>query len=338
MSNKPRDLGRIEAAGTPFQIGYRLGKEGCKSVHEHLLPSEIWQQVTEKAEAGKIQQMSRMVQEQFPRIWEELKGLAEGLELPLDQVVAWNCRGDLLASAPDGCTTVALPGDNPVVAHNEDGLPFFRGACFLADIRPDAGPAFTSFCYPGSIPGHTFAITETGMVQTVNNLRLEEAPFGMPRMVIGRAMLACSSLEGVLKMLHSIPTSGGFHVLLGQRSQEANMRLVSIEFGAGTLATKEISTPFAHANHALLIAKRQIVTESSRDRQKRAQDLLTEKDALPLAILRDIDGQGLPIRRDQPDDPDNENTLATGLFEFCKDKVKWTIYDTLSDDSFYTNR
>ena len=338
MSNKPRDLGRIEAAGTPFQIGYRLGNEGRKSVHEHLLSSEIWQQVMAKAEAGKVQQMSRMVQEQFPCIWEELEGLAEGLELPLDQVLAWNCRGDLLASVPDGCTTVALPGDYPIVAHNEDGLPFFRGACFLADIRPDEGPAFTSFCYPGSIPGHTFAITETGMVQTVNNLRLVEASCGMPRMVIGRAMLARSNIDCALEMLHSVPTSGGFHVLLGQRSPKVNMRLVSIEFGSGTLATKEISTPFAHANHALLIAKRQIVTESSRDRQMRAQDLLTEKDALPLAILRDTDGQGLPIRRDQPDDPDNENTLATGLFEFCEDKVKWTIYDTLSDDSFYTNR
>nr|WP_321482169.1 C45 family peptidase [uncultured Cohaesibacter sp.] len=338
MSNKPRDLGRIEAAGTPFQIGYRLGKQGLESVHRHLLSSNIWQQVILRAKGRNVQQMSLMVQEQFPRIWEELEGLAEGLELPLEHVVAWNSRGDLLASVPDGCTTVALPGANPVVAHNEDGLPFFRGACFVADVRPEDGPAYSSFCYPGSIPGHTFAVTETGMVQTVNNLRLIDAPLGIPRMVVGRAMLGCACIESVIEMLKTIPTCGGFHVLLGQRDPKSGMRLVTIEFGAGALETREISTPFAHANHALLLERSQIMTASSRDRQKRAQDLVSENRALPLAILRDTGGHGLPIRRDQPTDPDNENTLATGVFEFCEDKVKWTIYDTLSDDSFYTNR
>ena len=338
MSSKPHDLGRIDVTGTPHQIGYRLGIEGRDSVHRHLLSSDIWQQVTAEAHGGAVQKMSRLVQERFPHIWQELEGLAQGLGLPLDQVVAWNCRGDLLASVPDGCTTIALPGEKPVVAHNEDGLPFFRGACFIADVKPGDGPAFSSFCYPGSIPGHTFAVTETGMVQTVNNLRLVNAPLGVPRMVIGRAILTRSCPDSVIEMLQAIPTSGGFHMLLGKRDKEAGMCLVSLEFGSGAFATRQITTPFTHANHALLISGHQIVTASSRDRQTRAQDLLSQNKSLPLAILRDTGGNGLPIRRDQPDDPDDENTLATGVFEFCEDKVKWTIYDSLSDDSFYTSR
>lgn len=51
--------------------------------------------------------MRAEVQRHYPHIWQELEGLAQGLEATVDQVFAWNCRGDLVRSTSDGCTTVA---------------------------------------------------------------------------------------------------------------------------------------------------------------------------------------------------------------------------------------
>jgi len=42
--------------------------------------------------------MAAQTAKTFPRIMAELDGMAEGLDLPFDEIFAWNCRGDLLAS------------------------------------------------------------------------------------------------------------------------------------------------------------------------------------------------------------------------------------------------
>ena len=99
-------------------------------------------------------------------------GTRQGLEAPLDEVFAWNCRGDLVRSTSDGCTTVAgsTAEGELIIAHNEDGFPQLRSDCAIVSITPDDGLAFTSFAYPGSICGHTFAVNEKGVVNTVNKI------------------------------------------------------------------------------------------------------------------------------------------------------------------------
>src|SRR6056297_964422 len=117
------ELRQVTARGTPRQIGLTLGEAGRDAVHDLLTKVDYWQAVTDPANADKVQVMAENLRTLFPAIWEELRGLAEGLNLPLEQVVAWNCRGDLMSNVPDGCTTVQIPGDVPVIGHNEDGLP-----------------------------------------------------------------------------------------------------------------------------------------------------------------------------------------------------------------------
>lgn len=327
MSNEPRDLGWVTAGGSPHDIGRRLGRAGRAAVHRHLLGAPIWQRVTDPAHGPRLARMTASVRARFPAIWAEIEGLAEGLGLPVAQVMAWNCRGDLLASVPDGCTTVMLPGETPVLAHNEDGLPFFRGASFIADVTPDGAPGFRAFCYPGSIPGHTFAFTDAGLAQTVNNLRFTGVEADMPRMVLGRAVLAARDIGTALGVLGAHPNSGGFHFAL---SHVADRRILSVEFGAGEVSVREVTAPALHANHALHHAyglAHQIVTRSSGDRQVRGDTLIAAGTSDPLAILRDTGGPGLPIRRDAADDPDDENTLATALFRVTEDGIEWSIHD-----------
>lgn len=327
MSNKSNDLGWVTAAGNPRDIGRAIGVAGRAAVHRHLLRADIWRRVTDPAHGARLARMTAAVKARFPAIWAEIEGLAEGLDLPVAAVTAWNCRGDLLASVPDGCTTVLLPGPVPVLAHNEDGLPFFRGAAFIAEVAPVLAPAFRSFCYPGSIPGHTFAFTDAGLVQTVNNIRLTGVEAEVPRMVLGRAVLGAPGIDAALAILRAQPHSGGFHFAL---SQVADRRIVSVEFGGGEVSVVEITAPSVHANHALHQRRGiagQIVTASSRDRQARGEALLAAGERDPLAILRDTGGPGLPIRRDGADDPDDENTLATALFRVTQGGIEWSIHD-----------
>lgn len=331
---KAGDLGWVRAQGSPREIGRALGQTGRAAVQGQLVGSALWEAVTGAAHAPAVARMAQAVQSRFPKVWQEIEGLAEGLALPVAQVFAWNCRGDLLAHTPDGCTTVMLPGAVPVIAHNEDGLPGLRGLCFLAEVQPEAAPGFVAFCYPGSIPGHSFAVTKAGLVQAVNNIRLTGLRPDLPRMVLGRAVLGCEGLGDAIELLQYAP-SGGFHFAL---SHCRDRRLLSVEFGGGACSVVEVSAPAAHANHALHLPHAgQSVTQSSADRQARA-DILVGAGLGPLEVLRDAAGPGLPIRRDAVDDPDEENTHATAVMTVRPEGVEWAVYDAAVGGPAYHGR
>ena len=284
--------------------------------------------------------MTEMTNQLFPEIYAELKGLADGLELPFAQVFAWNCRGDLLREVFDGCTSVMLPARTPfdpiIIAHNEDGLPFFDKNCFIAQINGEKG--FFSFCYPGSIPGHTFALTNSGIAMAANNLRLTHIKPEIPRMVLGRALLSCETLNEARKLLKTAPMSGGFHYSLAQLGDK---RLVSLEFGGGAYSETIVETPSLHANHAILggeAHQQQVITKSSSDRQSRGDFLISASIDSPIDILRDKSADKLPIWRREPDDPDHENTLASVVFEVTNSEINWTIYSGASKYTLYESQ
>lgn len=331
MSTDARGLNYFEAGGMPYETGVQLGRFGAAIVHAYLVATPAWRSVTAFRADDRIVAMQRMVKEQTPACWLELEGLAHGLDLPFDDVFAWNCRGDVWAMAPDGCTTALLPGSEPAIAHNEDGDPGLRGHCALARVRPREGGAFTAFVYPGSIPGHTFAVTETGLVQTVNNIRSRAAGIGLPRMVLGRAVLACASLDDAIRTIETTARTGAFHFALAQRGDR---RLVSVEFTHARCSTMIVENPLCHANHLVhpaMAGEAQIVTGSSAARQRRSDAILRESGAEPpdpLRILWDEADADLPILRRQPDDPDGENTLATASIRVGADAVSWEVHDS----------
>ena len=318
----PSRLGWLEAAGGHRELGLALGRQGRAAVHGPLMATPLWREVTAAHHGPRVRRLLAATAARFPWVVEELEGLAEGLGLPLATVAAWNCRGDLLASVPDGCTTLVLPGPAPVIAHNEDGLPCLDGRCFLARLRPAGQPALLTFCYPGSLPGHTFSLTAAGLVVTINNLRLTGIEPELPRMALSRALLAQPDLAAALALLEAAPPGGGFHYTLAQAGLA---EVLSVEVGGGSVSCRRLSAPALHANHCLDLDLPQVITDSSRDRQRRGEALMAAGERDPLAVLGDTDGPGLPICRRAPDDPDEENTLATALFRLTPEGVAWQV-------------
>jgi len=325
MNGATDTIGRIGLAGGPDAIGVALGRAGRAAVAGVVTRSALWAQVTDPRHARALARMADATRALFPQVHDEIAALAEGLGLPVAQVLAWNARGDLLAASGDGCTTVQVPGPAPLIAHNEDGLPGLRGACFLADLHPAGAPGVMTFCYPGSIPGHSFAVTGAGLVITVNNLRLTGLKPEIPRMVLTRALLAAPDRAAAVALLRGAPPSGGFHLSLGQVGARD---IWSVSFGGGEVAVVEHQAAAAHANHARAggaALTRQTVTASSRDRLARALALLAQG-AAPLAILRDAGGPGLPIFRQAADDPDDENTLAQFQARIGAVGIDWQVH------------
>lgn len=327
------DLSFLKVAGRPFDAGQALGRFGAAAVQQHLLPTAAWATVMGWKRSARLAAMAALVHERFPGVWAELQGLASGLALPFEDVFAWNCRGDLWAMAPDGCTTVQLPGIAARrITHNEDGLPAFAGHCAIAECSIQGSLRFAAFVYPGSIAGHTFAATDAGLAVTVNNLRALGGEVGIPRMVLTRALLDCITLDDAVDLLRRHPRAGGFHLTLAHRHSPD---LLSVEFSSAACSARTVVAPAVHANHAVHAVVRdlpQCITGSSDHRQARGERLIDAALAAgqpvdPLALLADRADAQFPIHRDDLADADDENTLATADFFVRSTHIDWQVYE-----------
>ncbi|RDK03389.1 C45 family autoproteolytic acyltransferase/hydolase [Paraburkholderia lacunae] len=327
-----RELNLFQVAGEPYDIGYRLGELARPVFAEYMEQSGAWQAVRRWRGDPFVQKLRQASEAHFPALLAELEGMAAGLDCSADDIFLWNCRGELIHNAPDGCTTLAgAAGGTRFIAHNEDGDPYLRERCCLVQVQPAGKPGFVSFYYPGSLPGHTFAANRAGLVQAINNLRIRMPAAGVPRMILARAVLDATSLDEALQTLRSAPAASGFHHTLGCAG---DARLVSVEATVQRCSVQIVANLAGHANHLIhpgCDAEAQIVTDSSRDRQARVEHLLPAlasplKAAALLDVLHDRAPSGLPIYRDDPLDPDDENTLATALFAIGNTGVAMQVF------------
>lgn len=330
MSKQGWELHRI--AGEPYEIGHQLGELARPAFDAYMQQSAAWRDVQAWRGHAFVQHLRDAARVHCPDQLAELDGMAAGLGWRADDIFLWNCRGELVHNTPDGCTTfAAVRSDETLIAHNEDGDPFLLGKGLLVDIQPKGKPGFISFYYPGSLPGHTFAANRAGLVQAINNLRIRQPVTGVPRMILARAVLDQSTLDQAVELLRDTPRASGFHHTL---AAAGDRRVFSIEATAMRCSIERVERIAGHANHMIHAgceAEAQIVTDSSCDRQARVGVLLEQRgaqidgDAL-VDMLHDKAPTGLPIYRDDPSDPDGENTLATALFQLRDDGVALRVH------------
>ena len=331
-------LPRIDAAGDPFAIGLAIGRQGgeaFRSVVRNLGRFRALQSWRGSDRLAAIEATSRAA---FPDFMREIDGIAEGADAPFEDVFLWNCRGDMPGdkgfTGAQGCTDIMIPGDpdgglSAIIGHNEDDAADLADHCFIVSAKPEHGVAFTSFCGPGLLPGHTFGLNEKGVVQTINHIRPHDHQIGIGRHIIARAVLSSGSSDAVFDLLRRTDRAAGFHHNIGFAGAA---ELWSVEAPASGCAAVRVTAPVAHANHLMtdqMAPVEQTVAPSSRDRQARANALIAggaiERD--PLVLLSDTDGGDYPICRKTTGGVDKGYTLATSVFEIATDAVSWRVYD-----------
>ena len=335
---------RIRVKGDAFSIGFALGQATAACFCERTMRTEEFRALEARwRESDYLRTLESAARAAYPRFVRELEGIAEGAGQPFQTVFLWNCRGDLQlpahvsdatkSVAATGCTSILIPSDGnspAIIAHNEDGAAELLGACLWVEVEPDEGPTWSSFMYPGMLPGHTFGLNEFGLVQTINNIRAHDLRPGVPRQIICRAILEARDLGGALEILKRTDRASGFHHNLGEARTQ---RLVSVEAPASGCAVREATSPRAHANHLLdseFASLKQTITVSSTKRQEAADKMLAEGLLArgPEAVLFD---ETTPIHCDKDGRDDYAQTLATSVFALFPEKVDWRIYSSPDD-------
>ena len=335
-------LRALAAGGDAYAVGRALGEASAGALREVVPASGRFQALMrEWSGTDRLRSLESAARAVWPRYVREIEGIADGAGIAFDTVFLWNCRGDLPGGnnrarrmEASGGTTLMIPARGTrsgLIAHNEDDDPVLHGHCRIVDVRPDDGPGFVSFCSPGLLPGHAFAVNRAGLVQAVDDVGAEDHVIGVPRHLVSRAVLDCERLDTAVATIRDTPRAGGFHHGLGCAGDR---RILSIEAPASGCAVVVVSAPSVHANHLLderLAHAPRGIDPSSRCRQARAEALVAggavdEDD--PLCLLGDVGGS-LPIHRREKDAGDPGFTLATGVFRILEDGVDYEVLDDL---------
>lgn len=190
----------------------------------------------------------------FPEAIAELVALAAGAQVPVDDLLLLNHRGDLGAAAVEGCTDVVwCDRDRALLGHNEDGPPELDGRCRLLTLEIDGDPAITAWWYPGFLPSNTFTFNGAGLVSGVDHVAVARPAIAPGRALVARAAQRSRSLEEALRVLETTPSAGGFSYTLGQVG-EATIHTVEAAAGQTARASAGGRPVFSvHANHLTLL-------------------------------------------------------------------------------------
>ena len=339
---KEPNLRLLTAGGDAYAIGRALGAASVTALRDVLPATDRFRALMrEWRGTERVRALESAARVAWPRYVREIEGIADGAGVTFETVFLWNCRGDVPESSdrgrsPDaaGGTTVTIPsrGRCPaVIAHNADDEPETHGHCCIVEVLPDDAPGFVTFYSPGLVPGHAFAVNRAGLVQAINDVRPEERAIGVPRCLVGRAVLDCEGLDDAVASIRDTVRASGFHHSLGQAGDR---RLLSVEAPASGFSVLEVNGPRSHANHLLherFVDAPQVIDPSSRSRQTRSEALVAGgkgDDIDPLGVLGDV-GAGLPIRRREKDADDPGFTLATAVFRISETGVDYEVFDDL---------
>jgi len=317
-------------SGHNYEIGFEIGKKFRPQITDFLGKSKRLKSLRKVEKRNpRLQKLTDYGKRFFPQYMEEITGIADGSRSNLTDILLINCKYDLPGK---GCTTVVFrESDRIILAHNEDNTKDHMDNCYLLKVYPDNGIPFISFCYPGMIPGNSFAFNAYGMIITNNAMPTPDMRMGCPRHLIDRSQLEAKNMEDVIKRtLSQERASGGSFNIVSQGENRA----INIETTSQKHCVTEVVDTYLHTNHYVSrelssLEKDETSLRSSMSRYKIGSKLLSKvKEKTPqvaLDILASLEAKPYSVMR--IDKRVKVRTLFTTLFDVSYEKITLKVYE-----------
>ncbi|MBK8012814.1 MAG: hypothetical protein IPK13_15790 [Deltaproteobacteria bacterium] len=222
----------------------------------------------------------------FPRVFQELEGIAQGAGLSTEQAWALNnltdLRDVLAYRAPDegGCSAFVVPA--PASASGgvllgqtwdlaTDNMPYV----LVVDRRPDDAPRTLSMTLVGCLS--LIGLNSEGLAIGTTNLRTTDARPGLGYLDLIHQSLAQSTVEAAAGVIEGGPRAAAhFYYLADQDDRTALVECTATR--SRRLSAARLEAPEVHCNHVLCDTLSSLEAEtppgSSRARQARLSALL----------------------------------------------------------------
>lgn len=258
---------RIRVSGDAFERGFQYGsltrtqvRAGRDGYERNFANNGIdWAGACRIAE-----RYAEPIQQHFPEIWREIEGIAAGSELEVADILAMNCRTEIMwqqanldataAGTRSECTSFALAPERTettrtLVGQNWDWLVHSFDSVVLLEVEREDGPNYVTVVEAGLVA--KFSLNSHGFAVSVNTLATT-ADFdtrGIPFHILLRALADCRTTYDAVELLAGAPrASSGNYVVA-----TADGAILDIECEPGGIEGVHVLPAFdgqvTHANH-----------------------------------------------------------------------------------------
>jgi predicted choloylglycine hydrolase len=324
----------VQVRGSPAELGEALGAATRSRIATCLQRRKAWFEDLKAFaladRAARLDAFTRAAEARHPDVMAEIRGMARGAGRELDDLLVLNFHPELAAMKAQAtcgdCSTLHLVRDGAILlAHNEDDDDAYRDQMVILKASPNGKPSFVTLAYPGATPGNVPGMNGAGLVRTTNFIGAKEVKPGVPRYVIGRAVLSASTFEEAIRIATTKDGAYSFHLNLGAVKEK---RLLSLEVGPGGVSDRHETTNevYVHTNHFVLPATRSIAQQAYPSSQSRYEVLQRELGGLssPDALVRALSSHESitrpysPCRH--PEGSVRGRTVALALFDIVAGK------------------
>jgi isopenicillin-N N-acyltransferase-like protein len=292
----------VRVSGTHREMGRQIG-EACRKQVQHgvengrTLVADAYQQLELTWDGAQIQARKYIpfAQERYPQYVEEMIGIAEGANVPFEDVAVINAMEAVTMDALHltRCTSMAVNDDRTadghvLMAHNEDWVPEDEDDVFIIHATPKTEPPFLAMTYGGLLPNIGF--NAYGIAQMCDSVYPNDSRIGTPRVVVSRAVLASQTPDEALRHMLSAQRAAGYNHMLVHESGE----LYSVEVSARKFAVLYGEDGYiVHTNNYLAPVMQQVEREpedlvASRVRYHRALRLIKREEKHSIKTLQAI--------------------------------------------------
>ncbi len=243
----------IEVEGSAYEMGYQHGAQAAGLVQRYLLWIERLTGESRDVLCRNAMDFWPLIQALSPAFAEEVKGLAAGAGISLEEAVLCQARAEAAQKPVGACTAFALTrtatADGKTLAgQNQDLEAEYADVAILLRVKPDDGrPRALMFTFAGQL-GYA-GMNGHGVAHFANALYGFTWRLGLPHYPLKRLILEQRTAEDCVALLARNRTCSAANVLLC----DGQGRIGSVEVRPEGIARLRDTHPDAclHTNHYL---------------------------------------------------------------------------------------
>lgn len=248
----------IELSGTAYERGLQYGEEVKESINR--LVNYLWGLLKKKGLSKNqvlacVRKHIPYIEEYSKEIAKELKGIAKGSGRMYEEIILESMHEEISAFTTSGCTAFAATGQATLKGEtylgqnwDESMEPDFYwngNMPILRSVRPDSGPSYLAWAYPGQLAGA--GLNANGIGLSWNSVQRLEFKVGVPTYLIIPEILRQKTIGDALGAIMKASRAGCFSFFLCDETEICNIE--------ATPSDVDIYAPpkyLAHANHYVL--------------------------------------------------------------------------------------
>lgn len=333
----------ISVEGKPFHVGKVYGEhakglilkniETYKTIFLHKYGLG-WEKLVERAYDG-VEEVLSFNSDAI----EFMKGIAEGADVPFNDILVLNYRYEIIFSERSSCTSIGFSnGENTFIAQNWDLYAGIESNVVNLRYRVSGGPKVFTQVEAGALTHR--GLNSEGIGLCINALRAKDdgGKLGIPIItVLGWSILNCTRLSKIFELVKDAKRSSSINFLLAEKDFIIDLELTSKDFeyigvdddGVIVHTNHFISYRFRRLNAGLkglsgdtfireMRAKQLIRKMSFPLNVERVKEIFRDHFDYPSSICRHVNGQG-------DDSISKIKTLGSIILETCKKMYHYTI-------------